>query len=48
MSRRILLIAACIVLAALPLAFSTFWLNMVITALIFWKAMLRIRIREPL
>src|SRR5215813_706661 len=44
MSRRILLIAAFMVLAALPLAFSTFWINMVITALIFSLAVFSINL----
>jgi branched-chain amino acid transport system permease protein len=44
MSRRILLIAAFIVLAALPLAFSAFWINMVITALIFSIAVFSINL----
>jgi branched-chain amino acid transport system permease protein len=44
MSRRILLLAACIILAALPLGFSSFWINMVISALIFSVAVFSINL----
>src|SRR5215475_15433980 len=44
MSRRILQIAAFIVVAALPLVFSSFWINMVITALIFSVAVFSINL----
>ena len=44
MSRRILLIAAVAVLAALPLTFGAFWINMVITALIFSLAVFSINL----
>src|SRR6195952_5788983 len=41
---RILLIAAVAVLAALPLTFGAFWINMVITALIFSLAVFSINL----
>jgi branched-chain amino acid transport system permease protein len=44
MSSRILLIAAFAVLAALPLIFGTFWINMVINALIFSLAVFSINL----
>src|SRR5258707_3294480 len=44
MSRRVLLIAAVAVLAALPLTFGTFWINMVITALIFSLAVFSVNL----
>ena len=44
MSRRVLLIAAVAILAALPLTFGTFWINMVITALIFSLAVFSVNL----
>src|SRR5258708_19370741 len=44
MSKRVLLIAAVATLAALPLTFGTFWINMVITALIFSLAVFSINL----
>src|ERR1017187_10871722 len=44
MSRRALPIAAVAILAALPLTFGTFWINMVITALIFSLAVFSINL----
>jgi branched-chain amino acid transport system permease protein len=44
MSRRILLVAGFIVLAPLPVIFSGFWINMVITALIFSVAVFSINL----
>jgi branched-chain amino acid transport system permease protein len=44
MSRKLLLIAALAVLAALPLGFSAFWINMVISALIFSVAVFSINL----
>src|SRR5450756_1974699 len=44
MYRRGLLIAAAAVLAGLPLTFGTFWINMVITALIFSLAVFSINL----
>jgi branched-chain amino acid transport system permease protein len=44
MSRRILLLAVLAGLAALPLAFGAFWINMVITALIFSLAVFSINL----
>ena len=44
MSRRLLPIAAVAVLAALPLTFGAFWLNMVISALIFSLAVFSINL----
>src|ERR1700709_2909123 len=48
MSKRLLLIAAVALLAALPLTFGTFWINMVITALIFALAFFSINLRTGL
>src|SRR5260370_30941243 len=44
MSKRVLLIATVATLAALPLTFGTFWINMVITALIFSLAVFSINL----
>jgi branched-chain amino acid transport system permease protein len=44
MSRKILLVAALAVLAVLPLTFGSFWINMVITALIFSIAVFSINL----
>src|ERR1700743_1647153 len=44
MSKRILLIAAVAILAAMPLTFGAFWINMVITALIFALAVFSINL----
>ena len=44
MSRRVLLLAAIGALAALPLTFGTFWINMVITALIFSLAVFSVNL----
>ena len=44
MSKRVLLIAAVAGLAVLPLTFGTFWINMVITALIFSLAVFSINL----
>jgi ABC-type branched-subunit amino acid transport system permease subunit len=44
MSKRVVPIAAVAVLAALPLTFGTFWINMVITALIFSLAVFSINL----
>ena len=44
MSRRVLLIGAIAILAALPLTFGTFWINMVITALIFSLAVFSVNL----
>src|SRR5215475_12165800 len=44
MSRRVLQVAAFVVVAALPLVFSSFWINMVITALIFSVAVFSINL----
>src|SRR6201995_4069151 len=44
MSRRVLLIAAVAILAALPLTFGTFGINMVITALIFSLAVFSVNL----
>src|ERR1700748_231553 len=43
-SRRVLLIAAAAIVAALPLTFGSFWINMVITALIFSLAVFSINL----
>jgi branched-chain amino acid transport system permease protein len=43
-SRRVLLIAAVAIVAALPLTFGSFWINMVITALIFSLAVFSINL----
>src|SRR6202790_3316137 len=43
-SRRMLPIAAVAILAALPLTFGTFWINMVITALIFSLAVFSVNL----
>jgi branched-chain amino acid transport system permease protein len=43
-SRRVWLIAAVVVLAGLPLTFGAFWINMVITALIFSLAVFSINL----
>src|ERR1700688_5235081 len=43
-SRRVLLIAAVAILAGLPLTFGTFWINMVISALIFSLAVFSINL----
>src|ERR1700755_2133313 len=44
MSRRILPIAAVAILAALPLTFGTFWINMVIASLIFSLAVFSVNL----
>src|SRR3979409_1900710 len=44
MSRRALLIAAIAMVAALPLTFGAFWINMVITALIFSVAVFSVNL----
>src|SRR5450432_4794476 len=44
MYRRGLLIAAIVIVAALPLTFGTFWINMVITALIFSLAVFSVNL----
>src|SRR5258707_7589994 len=44
MFKRVLLIVAVAILAALPLSFGTFWINMVITALIFSVAVFSINL----
>src|SRR5258708_19864394 len=44
MSRRVLLIPAVAAIAALPLMFGTFWLNMVTTALIFSLAVFSVNL----
>ena len=44
MSKRVLPIAAVAILAGLPLTFGAFWINMVITALIFSLAVFSINL----
>jgi len=44
MSKRALMIAAVAILVALPLTFGTFWINMVITALIFSLAVFSVNL----